>query len=374
MNPENGTLPSGEAYLSSSFIRDAWYVAAWDHEVGSSGVLARTLLGEPVVFYRDTQGQVVALADKCPHRAAPLSHGRVEGDHIRCMYHGMQFNPQGACTDIPGQSQIPPSACVKAYKVVERDRFIWIWMGDPAQADPARILDFFWHAHPEWRMKPGYIHYQAHYQLVVDNLLDFSHLSYVHPTTLGTVSNAQVRAQIDRLTDDTTGPGLRITRWYINDEMSPNHKRVAPFEGLVDRWQIYEWHAPAFLRMDAGSSPTGTGAPEGIRVPEALQFRHTSVQTPETVGTTHYFFCQAHHFMLDRPEITEAIFQDVVKAFAEDRSIIEAQQRNLNLDPHFKPVATAHDSGLNQARFIIKRRLQQEAAKASPATSQKISP
>lgn len=355
-----------EDYLPARFIRNAWYVAAWDHEVPQDGLLARTLLGEPVVFYRTGAGQVVALADRCAHRAAPLSHGRKEGDHLRCLYHGMKFNPSGQCVEIPGQDRVPPLACVRCYPVVESDRFVWVWMGDPALADATRILDFFWHNHAEWRMKPGYIHYQAHYQLVVDNLLDFSHLSYVHPTTLGTASNAQTRAQIDRITEGPDAPGLRITRWYLNDDMSPNHQRVAPFEGKVDRWQIYEWHAPAFLRMDAGSAPAGTGAPEGRRSPEALQFRHTSVQTPETPGTTHYFFCQAHHFGLDNPALTEAIYQDVVQAFGEDRAIIEAQQRILNVTPGFKPVATAHDAGLNQARFILKRRLAEEASATAP--------
>lgn len=351
-----------ESYLSTELIRNCWYVAAWDHEVPVDGLFARTLLDEPVVFYRNVAGQVVALEDRCCHRAAPLSHGKKEGDCVRCMYHGLKFNAEGKCVEIPGQDNVPPQACVRQYPVVEQDRFVWIWMGEPARADRSKILPFPAHASSEWRMKPGYIHYQAHYQLVVDNLLDFSHLSYVHPTTLGTAANAQTRAKIDRLDN-----GLRITRWYLDDDMSPNHKRVASFEGKVDRWQIYEWHAPALLRMDAGSAPTGTGAPEGKLVPQALRFSHTSVQTPETLATTHYFFCQAHNFGLDDPALTETIYQDVVTAFAEDREMIEAQQRSLNGKPHFKPVATVHDSGLNQARFILKRLAALETAPAEPA-------
>ena len=345
-------------YLSQDFIFESWYVAGWDHEVTQEKMVARTLLGQPILLYRDTQNQVVALANKCCHRAAPLSHGRREGDDVRCMYHGMKFDRTGKCIEIPGQDQIPANACVRSYPVVEKDRFIWIWMGQPHNADTGQILDFFWHDHADWRMKPGYIHYQAHYQLVVDNLLDFSHLSFVHPTTLGTTTNAQVKAQVDPTEDG----GLQITRWYLNDEMSPNHKRVAQFEGKVDRWQIYQWHPPAFLRMDAGSAPTGTGAPEGRVDPLAMKFRHTSVQTPETLSTTHYFFCQARNFMLNNQAMTESIFQDVCDAFTEDRDIIEGQQRILNTEPDFRPVATAHDIGLNQARFILSRRLQKEQA------------
>ena len=345
-------------YLSQDFIFESWYVAGWDHEVTQEKMVARTLLGQPILLYRDTQNQVVALANKCCHRAAPLSHGRREGDDVRCMYHGMKFDRTGKCIEIPGQDQIPANACVRSYPVVEKDRFIWIWMGQPHNADTGQILDFFWHDHADWRMKPGYIHYQAHYQLVVDNLLDFSHLSFVHPTTLGTTTNAQVKARVDPTEDG----GLQITRWYLNDEMSPNHKRVAQFEGKVDRWQIYQWHPPAFLRMDAGSAPTGTGAPEGRVDPLAMKFRHTSVQTPETLSTTHYFFCQARNFMLNNQAMTESIFQDVCDAFTEDRDIIEGQQRILNTEPDFRPVATAHDIGLNQARFILSRRLQKEQA------------
>lgn len=344
-----------ESYLSKQFIRRSWYVAAWDHEVTLDGMLSRTLLGEPVVFYRDKRGQVVALEDRCCHRAAPLSKGRKEGDCVRCLYHGMKFDSQGVCVEIPGQSVIPDKACVKRYPVVERDRFIWIWMGEATVANPADILDFFWHDSSEWRMKPGYIHYKAHYQLIVDNLLDFSHLSYVHPTTLGTQANADTQAQVER-----HDGGLRITRWYLNSEMSPNHKRVSSYQGLVDRWQIYQWHAPAFMRMDAGSAPAGTGALEGHMDPRALQFRHTSVQTPETQGTSHYFFCQARNFALDNVAMSDAIFDDVVLAFGEDRDMIEAQQRVLDQKPDFKPFAIAHDKGLIQARMLIKNQLQSE--------------
>jgi phenylpropionate dioxygenase-like ring-hydroxylating dioxygenase large terminal subunit len=347
-----------ETYLPAGFIHDSWYVAAWDHEIGADALFARTLLGRPVVFYRTSTGTVVAMDDRCCHRGAPLSIGRREGDDLRCLYHGLKFAPDGRCVEMPGQERIPPKACVRTYPVVERDRFVWIWMGEPQRADPAAIPGFFWHADPGWRMKPGYIHYRAHYQLIVDNLLDFAHLSYVHPTTLGTARNAQVKAQVE-----VADGGLRITRWALDDEMPPNHRRVAQFEGRVDRWQVYQWHAPAFMRMDAGSAPAGTGAPEGRIAPTAMRFRHTSVQTPETARTSHYFFCQARDFRLDDDAMTEAIFQDVSTAFAEDRAMIEAQQRILDTTPDFAPVATVHDQALNMARHIVRQRLAAEAGR-----------
>jgi phenylpropionate dioxygenase-like ring-hydroxylating dioxygenase large terminal subunit len=114
------------------------------------------------------------------------------------------------------------------------------------------------------------------------------------------------------------------------------------------------------MRMDAGSAPAGTGAPEGRIAELAMRFRHTSVQTPETSRTTHYFFCQARNFELANPAMTEAIFQDVSTAFAEDRSMIEAQQKILDASPGFQPVATTHDQALNMARHIVRQRLKAE--------------
>ena len=136
---------------------------------------------------------------------------------------------------------------------------------------------------------------------------------------------------------------------------------IAKFEGKVDRWQIYQWPPPALLRMDAGSAPAGTGAPEGNRVPEALQFRHTSIQTPETDSTSHYWFCQARNFELANDAMTESIFQSVVVAFEEDRTMIEAQQKIIDLTPNRPMIPIAADSGLNQARWLIDRLIKAES-------------
>lgn len=345
------------------FIRNSWYVAGWSHEVTADGFLSRTLLGDPVVLYRGERGQVFAMQDRCCHRGAPLSHGRREGDCVRCMYHGLKFSPEGICVEVPGQETVPAQLRVRSYPVVERDRFVWIWMGDPAEADPSAILDFFWNDHPEWRMKPGYLHYKANYKLIVDNLLDFSHLTFVHPTTLGTASIANVQPKIERIDN-----GLRITRWFLNDVLSPMHQRLATFSGPSDRWQIYEWHAPAFMRMDVGSAPAGTGAPEGRRSPDALQLRHTSVQTPETESTTHYWFCHARNFALDDEAVHERVYADVVKAFHEDLMIIEAQQRVLDATPGLPLAPIGADAALNHARWIIDKRLQAEERLHAGAT------
>ena len=135
------------------FVRNCWYVAGWEDEISSDGVFERTLLGDSIVFYRATDGRLVALDNRCCHRGAPLHMGHREGDSLRCPYHGMLFNAEGQCTEIPGQEIIPQRACVRSYPVVARDELIWIWMGDPAKADPDKIIRFAWHTDKAWRKK-----------------------------------------------------------------------------------------------------------------------------------------------------------------------------------------------------------------------------
>ena len=167
------------------FLKNCWYVAAWDHELIDGKLLPRTLLEERVLLYKGESGKVVALKDRCCHRGAPLSLGRLEGDCVRCMYHGLKFDATGKCIQIPGQDHIPAKLGVRSYPVVERDHLIWIWMGDPELANEDDILDFPYLREPQWKGIPGYLHYDANYLLIVDNLSDFAHLAFVHTKTLG---------------------------------------------------------------------------------------------------------------------------------------------------------------------------------------------
>jgi len=228
-------------------------------------------------------------------------------------------------------------------------------MGDPERADATLIPDTQWLDHPDWRSLDGYIHYDVNYLLIADNLLDFSHLPFVHPTTLGGGEDyAAVAPKVERLPD-----GVRITRWTMNTEAPPFAAKVKNWPGRVDRWNIYNFTVPGILIMDSGMAPTGTGAQEGQRV-DAAEFRGCQALTPETATSTHYFFAHPHNFAIDRPEVTASIHQSVVTAFDEDREIITAQQRSLSLAPDFKMVPLAIDAALSQFRWVVSRRVQEE--------------
>jgi phenylpropionate dioxygenase-like ring-hydroxylating dioxygenase large terminal subunit len=339
------------------FIKNTWYVAAWDKEVGTDGLFARTIIGVPVLMYRKQDGEIVALEDRCCHRGAPLSVGRREGDCVRCLYHGLKFDATGQCVEAPAQPRIPPQARVRRFPVVQRHRWIWIWMGDQDQADPALIADTPWLDDPGWRSEDGYIHYDVNYLLICDNLLDFSHLPFVHPTTLGGAADyAASQPKVERLDN-----GVRITRWALDTDPPPFATAVKDWGGKVDRWNIYNFTVPAILLMDSGMAPTGQGAQQGERE-GAIEFRGCQAITPETEHSTHYFFAHPHNFAIDQPQVTRSIHQAVVDAFEEDREIITAQHRSLSLAPDFKMVAFGIDAALNQFRWIVARRLEQEAA------------
>ena len=342
------------------FLRNVWNVVAWSHDLKSDAVLARRVLGEGIVLFRKASGQVVAFSDRCPHRQAPLSLGRREGDLLRCMYHGLAFDGSGRCVEIPGhQGQPPASLDVRTFPVVERDKYIWIWMGDPAKADPNLLPDTRRQDSPEWHFLPGYLHYDAGYLLIMDNLLDFSHLGFVHEKTLGGGrESSEVRAKVQRF-----DWGLRITRKYGNVPLPPFLAQVAPFGGLVDRWQIYDWHiAGNVLIMNSGAAPAGLGALEEHIVPGALRFHSIQSLTPEDEKSTHYFFMFAHNLTHDIEEMSAELFRQTRTAFDEDKAMIEAQQRNLPIGSDPKMGSIPADAALFQGRRLIDRMLQAEGA------------
>jgi vanillate O-demethylase monooxygenase subunit len=346
-------------------LQNAWYVAAWSSEIPESNLFARTLLNTPITFWRDNEGSVIAFEDRCCHRGAPLSKGRLEGNSVRCMYHGLRFNTSGQCVEIPGQDRISARAMVRTFPIVERHKWVWIWMGDDSSADESLIPDTHWLDDPEWRSLQGYTHYNTDYLLIADNLLDLAHLPYVHPNTLGgDEAYAACIPDVTRLDN-----GVRITRWGEGIKPAPFVQEVKNYSGLVDRWNIYDFTLPGIFLMDSGMQPTGHDALQGNRF-NAAEFRSTQALTPETDTSTHYFFAQPHNFALDKPEVTQAIHEQVVTAFKEDSEMIHSQKYSLDLKPDFKMISIAADEALTYYRWLVKKAYDTEQA-LTPNTVQK---
>lgn len=338
------------------FLKNAWYAAAWDREVTRTP-LARTFLNEPVVLYRCRDGTPVALEDRCCHRHVPLSLGVVVEDDIRCGYHGLKFDASGVCVEVPGQPAVPPGARVRAYPVVERWRWIWIWMGDPSRADPSRIPDWWWMDHPQWAStRPDPFHVKCNYQLINDNVLDVTHLAYVHAGSIGSSAITEFPVRTER-----AGDKVRMTRWIIDRPAPPLYQSAGQFAGNVDRWQIVEHLPPAFSVNFAGCAPTGTGAPEGVRR-GGIELMALSAPTPETDATTHYFFAFVRGFKLQDAEIDRMFATDFVAVFREDVVVLEAQQRMMSLLPDAPRVDIRVDAAPLAARRALAALIEAERA------------
>jgi phenylpropionate dioxygenase-like ring-hydroxylating dioxygenase large terminal subunit len=347
------------------FLRNYWYVAANDHEIGSKP-LGRVLLGEPVVLFRQPEGKVVALEDRCVHRHLPLSMGKVVGDKLQCHYHGLQYDGAGTCVKVPGQDMIPPNAKIRSYPVVERYKWVWIWMGDPALADPSKITDFHWLDSEDWGARSSYLHVKANWQLIVDNLLDLTHLAFVHETTIGNAALVEKAAvKVTRATDNVV-----VTRMIEDAPPPPTFQRAGNFKGNVDRWQIIDWVPPAFLRLDVGATDSGTGAMQGKRV-GGVQMRNMNAITPETETTSHYFWGQAHSWDVKNGQLSDMLLEQIRTAFHEDVAVFEGQQISLERIPNPPQVDINADTGVIQARRNIERLYQEEqAAMQRPAAAE----
>lgn len=341
-------------------LKDAWYVCAYTSELEEKEMVPTTLLGEPVVIYRKADGTPAALEDRCVHRMAPLSLGRVEGDNLRCMYHGMLFGEDGAVLEIPGQDLIPKRACVKSYPIIERSGWLWIWPGNPQRADPDLIPPVYGIRNPDWILHEGRLDYKCASDLIIVNLIDLGHLTWVHRDSFGadqawaeTVPNS---TPIER--------GVRVTRWLRNIPPIPPLGAAAAHE-RVDHWTTFDFYAPGVFHFYNALYPVGTYDRYGGGVPERsndLLFEHYTQQAvmPMTAQHSRYFFTWGPSAVTGTVDDGKKMAQINYEAFAEDQVIIEAQQKILNLDPSRRPMPTVHDKAVTIYEGILRKLIREE--------------
>ena len=332
-------------------LRNAWYIAAWADEIGEAP-LARRICNDAVVLFRDGSGKVGALVDRCCHRAAPLHRGTVVEAGIQCGYHGLVFDASGQCVGIPGQKQIPDDAQVRFYPAVEKDQLVWLWMGDPALADPAQIVDFPYHNdQARWPNKHDVYPIKGNYMLMVDNLMDLTHLGYLHAKTVGGNPAAHVDAEMKTTRTPT---GLKFTRWMKNSVPPPSYVKAAGFKGRVDRCQQFEFVAPASILQWTGATDAGTATSDPER-DFRFQFRLFHGLTPETETSCFYFWSVANGYRQNEPEATEQLYREIAPTFVEDREMVEAQQARLDEFGEQGLVDIASDANRMHIRRMVER-------------------
>jgi vanillate O-demethylase monooxygenase subunit len=346
-----------------SFLRNAWYCAGFAADLQADAPQAITVLNEPVVLYRQPGGNAVALADRCPHRFAPLSQGKLADGQLECPYHGLRFGADGRCSFNPhGDHSVPKAAQVRAYPLLEKHGALWIWMGDAQQADPALLPDFtMTDERPGWSRVQGRLHVQANYQLVSDNLLDLSHVQYLHPFLFNR---------------DVPPP----PEFYPVNKMEQEGETVTaiaelhhcPNTGLYQMlWErgappVYvhmranmRWDPPSLLLLDTGAQPEGGAREDGPSAPSAHWL------TPETETTTHYFWAATRDRHVGNAEVSAQMQAGIDGAFrTEDEPMIEAVQRNMGTTDlmSLKPVLLPGDGAAVRARRILAAKIESETA------------
>lgn len=340
------------------FPLNAWYAAAWSHEIGRT-LSARTVCARDMVLYRRADGRAAALEDACWHRLLPLSLGRLDGDQVVCGYHGLVFDADGRCTFMPAQKTINPSACVHAYPVVERHRLVWVWPGDPGLADPAKIPDFHWNDGTEWVGEGGTFYgLKCDYRLVIDNLMDLTHETYVHAGSIGHDAILESPFEVTHTERSAT-----VTRWMIDIAPPPFWAGLLGRPGHVDRWQIIHFQAPSVIAGDVGVALTGTGAPQGDRS-QGVNGCFLAAITPETETSCHYHWNFVRNFRRDDAALTRAIQKGHVNegkgVYDQDHVVLEAQQRAIDRNPRMPFYNLNIDAGALWARQLIDRMLDAE--------------
>lgn len=339
------------------FPKNTWYVACTPDEV-TDKPLGRTICNEAIVFYRGHEGKIAAVEDFCPHRGAPLSLGFVRDGELVCGYHGLVMGCDGHTQSMPGQ-RVRGFPCNKVYAVEERYGFIWVWPGEAAQADPALIPHLEWAVSPQWAYGGGLYHINCDYRLMIDNLMDLTHETYVHASSIG-------QKEIDEAPVSTKVEGeMVVTSRYMENIMAPPFWRAAlRGNGLaddvpVDRWQICRFTPPSHVLIEVGVAHAGNGGYEAD-----ASFKASSIVvdfiTPETDTSIWYFWGMARNFRPEDQQLTNTIREGQGKIFAEDLEMLERQQQNLLRHPERNLLKLNIDAGGVQSRKIIDRWLAAE--------------
>ena len=338
------------------YARNIWYVAAWQEYVEADKPLSVKLLDQPIVLWR-AGDEIVAHEDRCPHRFAPMSLGRCEGASLRCMYHGFRFDADGNCVEIPGQDIIPPAARLRKYPSAVRNELVWIWMGDPAKADPALIPDTIDPYAGEFAMSVSHLDFEAEGFLLTQNLLDFSHVSFVHQASFE-LGDAHAK-KLPKW--DSAEYGMDYTHW---DENIPPPPFAQSDEESVDFLLCYDFRLPSVMTLRSGIFPAGSAGKYDQGRPdwsEALALS-ASVQavTPVSDGKCRYFFSVGALRALGGEEAKQQQFDIAWQAFHEDKLIIEGQQKVIDQTGEGLPVLSAHDKANTQIERMIGRMIKME--------------
>jgi phenylpropionate dioxygenase-like ring-hydroxylating dioxygenase large terminal subunit len=331
------------------YLRDNWYVAALSSELENKP-LSRQILGEHVALFRSESGRVVALADQCPHRGYPLSLGAVVGETLVCGYHGFTFDCAGTCISVPGQDRIPSSANARAYETVEQGLWVWIWMGHGAP-DASKLPDTPWLVDTEkWSAVSGVAKISSSFELLVDNLMDLSHETYLHNGSIGTPEVASTPIEVEL--DDGTNV-VRVYRHMNAVECPPFYSRTTGLSGKVDRWQDIEYSPPGYYLLHARIAPVNQPPLPDGNDDHGFHMKIFYGLTPSTETTVYDFWALARDFCVGDDEIDRFLEKMQRGVVQEDVDALNILQSRVDERREISEVSIKIDRGGLAARRVL---------------------
>jgi phenylpropionate dioxygenase-like ring-hydroxylating dioxygenase large terminal subunit len=352
----------------STIPRDHWYVAAYDHEIGHD-LFSRTICGESILFWRTESGEVTAVSDRCVHRRFPLSQApsRLVDGQVVCGYHGFTYGADGRCVAVPGQTRVPRTARLKSYPVVEQDSFVWIWIGDPDRADSTRIPRAPWLDSPDYTTVCGMEPLKARFGLLVDNLLDLSHETYLHGGYIGTpeVASTPMTTEVDE------DAGIVYVSRHMDDaECPPFYANSTGLSGRITRWQDIEYTPPCLYKLHSRIAPVGVLPNADGTDPDAFHVEVVYAITPETENSTHDFWAVARDFALDDESVSDFLRESNRTVVLQDVAALDVLEQVIASEPDgYQELSINIDTGGLAARRMLARQLAQSADRAAVAGS-----
>ncbi len=344
----------GLADENTPFIRNAWYVACYSRDILPGKIFSRRILGENVVFYRKTDGTVVAMKDRCPHRSFPLSSSSLDGDDIVCGYHGIRFGADGMCKHVPTQSSTPRALRVPSFVAVETAPVVWIWMGDEQLARQTALPDAAWMLDSYgWGTSYDYLKVDSSYVFLHENLVDLSHLTFLHANTFGTPDYASAPFETE-ITDDA----IIVRRTVQPTRLPPVYANPLGMQGVAAARIVTSTYLSPGLSISAVVL-RNLEQPEHERIDHHI--RTAQLLTPCDYRTVHYHFVVGRDFVKEDTSVSDFILQGVKAAFIEDVFALESitRVRREDTDIHFAEKSVSSD----RAGVMLRRRLQSLAEK-----------
>lgn len=334
----------------TSIVRNRWYMAAFSNEI-SREPMERTFLNKPVVMYRKEDGTPVAMYGLCPHRYFSLVKGRIEGDNIVCGYHGFKFADNGDCIEIPSQDTVPRNFCQPVYPLEERGPICWIWMGDLDKCDNDLIPpynDFGLDNPGSYYSSENYFHVKGRSQLLVDNLMDLTHLPYIHQQ-LGKGGDTLKKIPMETEEREQSYRVLRNGKMPWNPFLETIYGKKAKYEGLADFVHLSDFYGPELVKT---SMPSITKLPGRDDVPNELG--HMAILhglTPETETTTHYFGFSTRNFRQGDEALDKFQYDSEMQVRQQDVDAIEDMEKRIDQAALFqRELIVAADKAAIQAR------------------------